>query len=88
VALSRGTGAQNLKSHIQRKGSNRTRSRIRVRAERIFGAQADDSGGTSVRTIGTVRAKAKIGMKTLAYNMRHLVQLRRLSPCPAGSGAA
>ena len=33
--------------------------------------------------IGLVRAKAKIGMKNLAYNMRRLVQLRRLNPCPA-----
>ena len=34
-------------------------------------------GGTLVRTTGMVRAKAKIGMKNLAYNMR------RLNPCPA-----
>lgn len=40
-------------------------------------------GGTLVRTLGLVRAKAKIGMKTLACNMRRLVQLRRLDPCPA-----
>ena len=49
----------------QAKGSNHTKSRIRV------------------RTLGTVRAKAKIGMKNLAYNMRRLVQLRRLNPFPA-----
>lgn len=35
-----------------------------------------------VRTIGMVRAKAKIGMKNLAYNMRRLGQLSRLNPCP------
>ncbi len=33
--------------------------------------------------VGMVRAKAKIGMKNLAYNMRRLVQLRRLNPYPA-----
>lgn len=87
--------AQKLKSHIHRKGkrgkplteqakgSNRTKSTVRVRVEHVFGAQANDMGGTLVRTIGMVRAKAKIGMKNLAYNMRRLVQLRRLSPCPA-----
>jgi IS5 family transposase len=87
--------AQKLQSHIHRKGkrgkpmtnqakgSNHTKSRIRVRVEHIFGAQANDMGGTLVRTIGTVRAKAKIGMKTLVYNMRRLVQLRRLNPYPA-----
>jgi transposase, IS5 family len=67
----------------QAKGSNRTKSTVRVRVEHIFGAQANDMGGTLVRTIGMVRAKAKIGMKNLAYNMRRLGQLRRLNPCPA-----
>lgn len=37
-------------------------------------------GGTLVRTIGMVSAKAKIGMKNLAYNTRRLGQLRRLNP--------
>ena len=84
-----------LKSHIHRKGnrgkpltdqakgSNRTKSTVRVRGEHIFGAQANDMGGTLVRTIGLVRAKAKIGMKNLAYNMRRLGQLGRLNPHPA-----
>ncbi|ASP23665.1 transposase DDE domain protein (plasmid) [Antarctobacter heliothermus] len=67
----------------QAKGRNRTKSSVRVRVERVFGAQANDMGGTLVRMIGLVRAKAKIGMKNLAYNMRRLVQLRRLNPWPA-----
>ena len=67
----------------QAKGSNRTKSSVRVRVEHIFGAQVNDMGGTLVRTIGLMRAKAKIGMKNLAYNMRRLGQLRRLNPCPA-----
>ena len=87
--------ALKLTSHVHRKGkrgkplteqamgSNRTKSSVRVRVEHIFGAQANDMGGTLVRTIGMVRAKAKIGMKNLAYNMRRLVQLRRLNPRPA-----
>jgi IS5 family transposase len=84
-----------LRSHVHRKGrrgkpltaqakgSNRTKSTVRVRVEHVFGAQTNDMGGTLVRTIGLVRAKAKIGMKNLAYNMRRLVQLRRLNPDPA-----
>lgn len=87
--------ARGLKSRIHRKGkrgkplteqrksSNRTKSTVRARVEHVFGAQTNDMGGTLVRTIGLVRAKAKIGMKNLAYNMRRLVQLRRLNPCPA-----
>jgi hypothetical protein len=60
----------------QAKGSNRTKSSVRVRVEHIFDAQANDMGGTLVRTIGLVRAKAAIGMKNLTYNMRRLGQLR------------
>ena len=53
----------------------------RVRVEHVFAAQANDMGGTLVRTIGLVRAR--IGMKTLAYNMRRLGQLGRINPCLA-----
>ena len=79
--------ARGLTSHIHRKGkrgkpqteqaqkSKRTKSTVWVRIEHIFGAQANDMGGTLVRTIGLVRAKAKIGMKNLAYNIRRLGQL-------------
>ena len=59
------------------------RANGRVRVEHVFAAQANDMGGTLVRTIGLVRARAKIGMKTLAYNMRRLGQLGRINPCPA-----
>ena len=40
-------------------------------------------GGTLARTIGLLRAKAKIGMDNLVYNKRCLGQLRRLNPNPA-----
>ena len=56
---------------------------MRVRVEHIFGAQTNDMGGTLMRTIGLVRAKAAIGMKNVAYNMRCLCQLRRINPNPA-----
>ncbi len=39
-------------------------------------------GGTLVRTSGQVRAKVKIGLNNLAYNMRRLGQLRRINPYP------
>jgi len=32
-----------------------------------------------VRSIGLVRARARIGLKNLTYNMRRLVQLERLA---------
>lgn len=52
---------------------------MRARVEHVFGAQANDMGGTLVRSIGLVRAKARIGLKNLAYNMRRLVQLERIT---------
>ena len=61
---------------------NKTRSKIRVRVEHIFGAQSNDMGGTLVRSIGIVRAKTRIGLKNLAYNMRRLVQLERMATAP------
>ena len=58
---------------------NKIRSKVRVRVEYIFGAQSNDMGGTQVRSIGIIRAKARIGLKNLAYNMRRLVQLENLA---------
>lgn len=52
----------------QAKGRNRAKSSVRVRVERIFGAQANDMRGPQVRMISKVRTKAKIGMKNVAYN--------------------
>ena len=87
--------ARGPKSRIHRKGnrgkppteegkaSNRTRSAVRACVEHVCGAQTSDSGGRLVRTIGLIRAKARIGMKNLACNMRRLVQLRRIPPPPA-----
>ena len=57
--------------------ANTTRSRVRARIEHVFGAQENASGGRLVRTIGMVRAKVKIGLQNLAYNIRRLVILER-----------
>ena len=55
------------------------KSRIRARIEHVFGAQQNAPGGRIVRTIGIVRARAKIGLQNLAYNIRRLVTLERLA---------
>jgi IS5 family transposase len=68
-------------SKRQERGNN-IRSKVRVRVEHIFGAQSNDMGGTLVRSIGIVRAKTRIGLKNLAYNMRRLVQLEHLATAP------
>jgi IS5 family transposase len=59
--------------------ANRSKSRIRARIEHVFGAQQSAPGGRIVRTIGIVRARAKIGLQNLAYNIRRLVTLERLA---------
>jgi IS5 family transposase len=68
------------REHLQRKGckhkkltgrevqGNRTRSRIRSRVEHVFGVQAMRAGNLILRAIGLIRAKAKIGLRNLAYN--------------------
>ena len=72
---------QRYREHLQRKGcrnkkltawerqGNRTRSRIRSRVEHVFGVQAQKAGNLILRTIGMARARAKIGLRNLAYNM-------------------
>jgi IS5 family transposase len=57
--------------------ANRAKSRIRARIEHVFGAQETAPGGRLVRTIGIVRARAKIGLQNFAYNIRRLVTLER-----------
>jgi transposase, IS5 family len=59
--------------------ANRQKSRVRARIEHVFGAQQTSPGGRIVRTIGIARAKAKIGLQNLVYNIRRLVTLERMA---------
>lgn len=77
------------RSHVHKKGTrgrplsereqhaNKKKSKVRVRVEHIFGSITNEQKGLFVRTIGLVRAKMKIGMMNLVYNMRRFVFLRR-----------
>jgi IS5 family transposase len=58
------------------KAMNTVKSKVRSRVEHIFGAQAQ-MGGHIVRTIGYLRARLKIGMMNLVYNMVRLGQLHK-----------
>ena len=73
----RGRRNHPLSSAQQR--ANHAKSRIRARIEHVFGAQQSAPGGRIVRTIGIVRARAKIGLQNLAYNIGRLVTLERLA---------
>ena len=69
-------GARNHPLAAEQKSSNTEKSRVRARVEHVFGAQAQ-MGGHIVRTIGVLRARVKIGMMNLVYNMVRLRQLLR-----------
>jgi transposase, IS5 family len=83
--------ARGLRSRIHQRASrnhalskaqenaNRQKSKVRARVEHVFGAQQNSPGGRLVRTIGIVRAKAKIGLQNFAYNIRRLVSLERMA---------
>ena len=83
-----------LKSHIHRKAQrgkplgahekrgNTTRSRVRVRVEHIFGSQTNDLGGTLIRSVGMLRAKARVGLKNLTDNIRRFTYLDGLRAAP------
>ena len=55
----------------QRK-ANRARSRIRPAVETVFAAQKHRFG-LFVRTIGLARARTKIGLANLAYNLNRFI---------------
>src|ERR1700751_1347613 len=72
-------GRRNHPLSLAQVRANHAKSRIRARIEHVFGAQQNAPGGRIVRTIGIVRARAKIGLQNLAYNIRRLVTLERLA---------
>ena len=59
--------------------ANTKKSKVRARIEHVFGAQENAPGGRIVRTIGIVRARAKIALANLAYNIRRLASLERMA---------
>jgi IS5 family transposase len=68
--------------------ANYRKSKVRARIEHVFGAQENAPGERLVRTIGIMRAKVKIGLQNLAYNIRRLVFLERPPPHDGSSPSA
>ena len=56
--------------------NNKEKSRTRVRVEHVFGFVENSMHGSIVRTIVIARAKAKIGMMNLTYNICRCTQLK------------
>ena len=66
---------------------NRTRARVRARVEHVFGMQTMRAAGNLVvRTIGLARARCKIGLRNLSYNLARYAKLAR--PPARGLAAA
>ena len=61
-----------MPKHVRR--GNSTKSKNRAPAEHVFAVQKHMMG-LAVRTIGIARAKTKIGMANIAYNIRRLAQI-------------
>jgi IS5 family transposase len=62
----------------KQKDDNTEKSRTRARVEHIFGFVENSMNGSIIRTIGIVRAAAKIGMINLVYNIFRCVQLKKV----------
>jgi transposase, IS5 family len=67
-------GVKNHPLTDEQKLSNREKSKVRSRVEHVFGAQAAMNADI-VRTIGIKRAKVRIGLTNLVYNMIRFGQL-------------
>ena len=70
-------GHRNKPLRDREKRGNHTRSKTRSRIEHIFGVQAMRMGDTILRCIGQVRARCKIGLRNLAYNLDRYAMLRQ-----------
>lgn len=66
-------GYRNHPLSEEQKQSNRTKSKTRARVEHVFGTWVMQMGGKLVRSIGSGRAKAQLGLKNLTYSCRQSV---------------
>ena len=69
---------KNKLSEAEQRANHRL-SKIRIKVEHVFGFHEKSLGGKFIRTIGILRAKGKIGMMNMAYNMRRYVHLEKLN---------
>lgn len=66
-----------MPEHVRR--GNATKSKVRSAVEHVF-AQQKDRMGLFIRTVGIERARAKVGLVNIAYNMGRLIfHQRRLT---------
>lgn len=66
----------------KQRASNKIKSHIRVRVERVFGHMATAMSGVVMHVIGLSRVEVKVIMKNLAYNMQRFVFLAKHKQLP------
>ena len=69
-------GYRNKPLTDEQKSNNKEKSKVRARVEHIFGFIENSMNGSYIRTIGMARAKAKIGLMNLTYNICRCFQLK------------
>lgn len=69
-------GYRNKPLTEEQKADNKDKTRVRARVEHLFGFVGNSMNGSFVCTIGIARAKAKIGMMNLTYNICRCTQLK------------
>ena len=70
-------GVRNKELSEEEKKDNRERSKTRCRVEHVFAAIYQKAHDVVLRGIGIVRAKSKIGLRNLSYNMMRYCYLAR-----------
>lgn len=78
-------GFRNKPLTPEQEAANAERSRVRVRVEHVFGHIETAMDGCYVRTIGVMRAQAKIGLENLTYNISRFTFLMRGAGATAAS---
>lgn len=71
-------GYKNKPLTEEQKASNSRKSKVKARVEHIFGFVENSINGSYIRTVGMARAKAKIGMMNIVYNICRCVQLKKV----------
>ena len=66
----------------QQKENNREKSKVRAKVEHVFGTWVNEMGGKLVRSIGIERARANLGLRNLAYNLKRYVYLETRAAQP------
>jgi len=68
-------GGKGKPLNARQKRANRKKSRVRARAEHVFGTQTWQMKADRISTIGIVRASRGVGLGNLVYNLVRIAQL-------------